>query len=378
MFFHIFSYRLKCLLRDKQTIFWTLMYPLLLATFFYMALSNINKGEVFKAIDIAVVDDSGYRNEQYFKNLINEVSKGNDRLFNLTVATEKEAKSLLEDNKIKGYIVVETPIKLIVNKSGMEQSIIKTFLDDYNQTVSTLSSILKNDPSRQHELFKFMSNRSKYVKEVPGTKSEPDNILTYYYALIAMSCFYGSFFGSRESTDIQANISPVAARINAAPLHKLKTFLYSMSASFIIQFVEMLVLLAYLYFFVKADFGQKTGYVILTTFIGSISGLTFGAFISAMIKKSEGIKTAVIIGFSMLGSTLSGMMYSDIKYIISENVPVLSYLNPMNLLTDAYYCLYYYDSMSRYFLNIGILCLFIVFFSLGTFALVRRRKYASL
>jgi ABC-2 type transport system permease protein len=29
MFAHIFIYRLKCLLRDKETIFWTLLFPLL-------------------------------------------------------------------------------------------------------------------------------------------------------------------------------------------------------------------------------------------------------------------------------------------------------------------------------------------------------------
>lgn len=80
----------------------------------------------------------------------------------------------------------------------------------------------------------------------------------------------------------------------------------------------------------------------------------------------------------MTGSFLAGMMYQNMKYIVSQNVPLLSYLNPVNLLTDAFYSLYYYDSLDRYFLNIAILSIFAIIFCAGTYLIVRRRKYASL
>jgi ABC-2 type transport system permease protein len=87
MFAHIFINRLKCLLRDRVTMFWTLMFPIILATLFNMALSNISSAETFKAIDIAVVDDANYQKDQYFKVVLNEVSKGDNRLFNLNVTS---------------------------------------------------------------------------------------------------------------------------------------------------------------------------------------------------------------------------------------------------------------------------------------------------
>lgn len=116
----------------------------------------------------------------------------------------------------------------------------------------------------------------------------------------------------------------------------------------------------------------------LTTFVGSVAGLSLGSIVSAIVKKSEGIKIAILIGVSMSGSALAGMMYQGIKYIIAKNIPILSYLNPVNLLTDAFYCLYYYDTFTRYALNIVLLCVFIIVFCLGTYFIVRRRKYASL
>jgi ABC-2 type transport system permease protein len=72
------------------------------------------------------------------------------------------------------------------------------------------------------------------------------------------------------------------------------------------------------------------------------------------------------------------MMYQDMKYIIATNAPIVAYLNPVNLLTDAFYSLYYYDTYTRYALNMGILGAFIVVFCAATYMIIRRQKYASL
>src|SRR5690554_6085951 len=104
MFRHIFTYRLKSLLRDRTTIFWTIMFPIILAVFFHLALSNLGKADSFEPIDIAVIDNVQYREDQSFSMTLEEASKGEDRLFNLKVVSEDEAKKLLEDGAIKGYI----------------------------------------------------------------------------------------------------------------------------------------------------------------------------------------------------------------------------------------------------------------------------------
>lgn len=378
MFAHIFLNRLKCLLRDKETIFWTFAFPLALALFFYLALSNIGKGDAFQGIDIAVVNDSRYQEDQYFRTALEEASKGDDRLFNLTLATGDEAKRLLDDNSIKGYIIDGTPMELVVKESGIHQSIIKSFLDNYSQTFGAVETVLKSNPQKYQEVIESLKDRKNYIKEVSGAGGKPDIVVNFFYTLIAMACMYGSFFGMRETTDIQADISPLAARINIAPVHKLKAFLSSMCAALLIHFIEMLSLLAFVRYVLNIDFGPRAGLVLLTTIIGSIAGVFFAAFVSAVVKKSEGIKIAVLIGVSMLGSFLAGMMSTDIKYTISRNAPIISWINPVNLLTDAFYSLYYLDNLYRYALNIGVLSGFTVLFSALIYLIVRRRKYASL
>lgn len=378
MFAHIFTYRLKCLLRDRTTIFWTMLFPLLLGTFFYLAFSNLTTREIFQPIDVAVVDNSAWMDNESFKQVLKDVSTGEDRLFNLTITSADKAAKLLLDKNIAGYITVDKPIKIVVGRSGLEQSIIKSFIDNYMQSYSAFESIIIENPTKIQLLIDNVNNHRTYVQEaiLPGGK--PDFIVNYFYSLLAMACFYGGFMGMREINDVQANISNVAARVNIAPVHKMKFFFSSSAASLLVQFTQMLLLLVYITFVLKISFGSRIGYVLLTTFIGSIAGLSFGAFVSVLVKKSEAVKTGILISVTMLCSFFAGMMQENVKYLISRKVPLLSWINPVNLLTDAFYSLYYYDTMTRYKLNMVFLLVFTLLFCSVTYSIIRRRKYASL
>lgn len=378
MFTHIFSYRLKCLLRNYENIFWMLIFPLILATLFYMAFSNLNSAEAFSIIDIAVVDSEQYRQDGNFRAALEKVSTGDGRLFNVSVVSIEEADKMLKNNQIDGYIVVDRQIKMVVSKTGFRQTIIKTFIDNYMHTFSAVSTVMSQAPDKIQQLLETIENRVNYVREVSTTSADPNNVHLYFYSLIAMACFYGCFSGMREVSDIQADLSPLAARLNTAPVYKLKAFLYNSFASVVVHFAELLILIAYVIFVLDVDFGSKIAHVIFTTLIGSITGFSFGAFVSAVIRKSEGFKTAVMISTIMVCCFFAGMMFQDMKYIIAVNVPLLSYLNPLNLLTDAFYSLYYYDTFTRYYTNIAVLLAFTAVFFTGTYLVIRRKKYASL
>ena len=100
--------------------------------------------------------------------------------------------------------------------------------------------------------------------------------------------------------------------------------------------------------------------------------------VSALVKKGEGIKTAILVVTSMAASFLAGMMNVNMKYIIEKNIPLLSYINPAALITDGFYTLYYYNTHERFFINIAILTVLSIIFCLTTYFVIRRQKYASL
>ena len=78
MFKHLFINKLKILLKNKSMLFWTLAFPFVLGTFFYLALGNIGEAFEMKIIPIAVVDNEGYQNNEVLKSVILGLSEKND------------------------------------------------------------------------------------------------------------------------------------------------------------------------------------------------------------------------------------------------------------------------------------------------------------
>lgn len=383
MFWHNYSYRLKCIVRDKVVVFWTLIYPILLSTLFYLAFSNLSSAEQFSKIKIAVVNNAEFQQNVAFQEAIKAVSHQDDiesiSLFDVRYTSKEEGDKLLEDDEIKGYIYFDNGIKLMVKESGINQTIIKGFIDDFMQTSSTINTILSKEPQAiQEGILKGIGDRMDFLKEVAPNKSAPDIVVNYYYSLIAMACMFGGFWGLKEVTSIQADLSSQGARVNVAPTHKFKVFMVFILAATTFQLLVIFALLIYLTLVLKISFGSQLGYIILTCIVSTVTGVTFGTFIASVVKGGEGAKVGILVASSTFMSFLSGMMYDKMKYIINTKAPILGYLNPANLITDCFYSLYYYDTYTRFYKNIVMLCGFIVVFSLGTYLVLRRQKYASL
>ncbi|MCI8519237.1 MAG: ABC transporter permease [Clostridia bacterium] len=100
--------------------------------------------------------------------------------------------------------------------------------------------------------------------------------------------------------------------------------------------------------------------------------------ISSLVKSSENVKIGMIIAITMLGSFFSGMMGITMKYIIDTNVPIINKINPASMITDGFYSIYYYDTLDRYFLNIGGLIIFSITMLVLAWSSLRRQKYDSI
>ena len=106
-------------------------------------------------------------------------------------------------------------------------------------------------------------------------------------------------------------------------------------------------------------------------------GVAYGACVGCIKVKSDFLKTGLLIFSGVALSFLSGMMVSSIKYTVTKAVPALAYINPANLIADAFYSLYYYSTFKRFFLNVGLLFVFAAAFSVIVYFVTRRQRYAS-
>lgn len=375
MFFTMYKYRLKHLFRDKITMFWLLIYPLLMATIFNLCFKNLLQGEVFEKINIAVENTSSISTD--IKNAMEK-----SELFNIKLVNSHEGKELLDSNHIDAFVTIDKNTglcELSFKKEGLNQSITKVFFDSYTQISSTISNIVKSGAVKSpEEVFSKIDLNKTYVENVPVNSSNNVTVI-YFYSLFAMTCFFCITLGVDISNEIQANQSNIACRLCIGPVNKFKILMSLLAGSMTFHIISIILTLLYMTLVLQIDFGSQLGLVFLIGVVGSFCGMSIGCSIGAAIVKKDGMKMGLAIGITLLCSFLSGMMNIEIKYHFSSKFPILSRLNPVGLITDGLYSLYYYgDTLDRYVSNIIILIIIGVIFSMASFLLLRRQKYESI
>ena len=380
MFWNIYCKRILGFLRNRETIIWTWVFPLMLSTLFFAVFTNIDADSRFREIPLGVVEDDAYLRDATFRAALESVTGGGEgALFDLRLCAERdEADALLEAGEIEGYVFLVDEIpELIVSDNGIGQTVAKGFLDSYLQTKSSAAALMQQGGYSAAQLHEFAQPVS-YTAEISLSSSPQTDKVNYFYALLALVCMYGGFQGLVTMTQMQANLSPLGARKTIAPIKRFRLMFYDLLGGFTIQYLCLLVVVAYIRFVLGISFGTKIWMLFLTCLAGSMLGVAFGSMITVMTKLGEQAKVAILITITMICSFLSGMMVGGINYTIAQKAPAVSWINPAARITDAFYCLYYYDTYDRYFLNIGIIIAMTAVMLAITALFVRRRQYESI
>ena len=394
MFINNFKYSFKVLIRNKGLIFWTFAFPILLGLFFYLAFSDIENKENFKQIDIAVIENKEFQNDEFYKEAIKELSDKNNssRIFNTKYVSKKDAEEKLKNKKISGYLeFTNDNVNITVNSSGVNETIIKYVVSELKSDRKIMNDLVRREviKSQNNSYDKIINYEEIYnnvIKILNEDNVKLNNIsnknLSYtmieYYTLIAMACLYGSMLSMYITNFKLANMNSVGKRTSLSPTSKTKLLLSSLLSSYLVQLIGLILLFIFTIFVIKVDYGNNLPLVIALSLVGSLSGLTLGVFVASKFKVSEGSKIGILISVIMLGSFLSGMMGITMKYVIDKNISIINKLNPVNMITDGLYSLYYYNTLDRYYFNIISLVIFSIIMMILSINSLRRQKYDSI
>ena len=378
MFFHNFKYSLKILLKNRMLIFWTFAFPIILGTFFNMAFSNIENSEKFDCINIAIVETQEFNDNEIYKNAFKELSQdGDNKLFNIKYVDEEKAKELLDNEEISGYLIYNGSSKIVIKKNGVNETIFKTAVDEINQSYGVINDLIQNDTSKIYSKIQDILKQSdSNIIDISSNKLSYTMI--EYYSLIAMSCMYGGILAMFVINQNLANMSNKGKRVSVSPTKKSTLVFSGVLASYITQILGILLLFLYTIFVLKVDYGQNLGLVILLALIGSFAGLSLGTGVATLVKSNDNVKSSIILSITMVGSFLAGMMGITMKYVVDTNAPIINKINPVSMITDGLYSLYYYPTLDRYWFDITSLLVFSGLLILISAIQLRRQKYDSI
>lgn len=376
MFFHNFKYSLKNAFRQKEFLFWILAFPIILGTFFYVAFNSMyEKESMFNKIPVAIVENT---ENTAFKEVIKELSSGEDAMSDSKFTDSQTALDMLKTNDISGIINVDSELSLTVSNDGIKQTIIKSFLDQYQIRESIIMETVNNNPQNVQSVIDAMSQEINCNESLSLSNGNMDTYIQYFYNLIAMAAFFGSISGLYIAINNQGNLSAIAARKCISPTNKLTSITASLLASFVAQVVCVSIGITYILFILKVDMGDKIPMVYLSGAVGSLTGVTMGFFIGSFGRLNQNVKMAISMSVTMLSCFLSGLMFGNMKAVVEQNAPIINKINPAALISDLFYCLNIYDDYKRYTEKFVTLMILSVIFTIGGFLLTRRKKYASL
>lgn len=376
MFLHNLKYELISSLRVKDLILWLMLFPIFLGTMFKAVFGSIyEKTTVFSAIPTAIVMTD---ENVMFRSVIDSVSEGDEPLLKATFADEEEALGMLKNGEVEGIIYAGEELTLTVAGKGIQETILKSFIEQYSVYESVIIETVENDPSRMQDVVAALKNDVGTCTQVPVTNGNTDQFIQYFYNLIAMVAIYGSITGLHITVSNQANMSPLGARRNCSPTPKSVSIAASLCGSFIAQSVCMLICVSFLAFVLRIDFGSRLPQVYLASIIGGMLGVTMGFFVGSFSRLSNSMKVGINMSVSMTLCFLSGLMVGNMKAVIAEKAPWFNHINPVALISDSIYCLNLYSDYRRFTVKIISMLIYIVLFSALGIILSRRKKYASI
>ena len=342
-------YQGKNMFRDITFNFWGLIYPIILAGFFYIAFSGITNAEL-ETINIGI--DKG----NPVVSILEEIE-----VVNVVMIEESEVATSLESEIIDGFIKAD--FNIIVDKSGLNQTVIKGISDQILQTISLGQSIVNLDFS---------------VDYLKNTRQQANGILVIFYSLIAMVSTYGVFPGIEAVALSQANLSNLGARINITPLKKSTLLISGIIVGLLINIVSNILLIFFLQYVLKLNLFTNLAYSSIFIILGNVFGISLGLFIGSSNKKSAVVKTMISIMVTLFLSFLSGLMSPDMKVLIEKNVPLLSRLNPIAIITNSLYKINLLENTKNLSQGMILLAVYSLILMSISYLFLRRNQYDSI
>ncbi len=390
MFWHLYKYRVKVLLKNKYLIFWQGIFPIILGTFFFMAFSDIAQmTESMEKIDVVITTEKSgeetaqdiVESNQAFSTFLNTMEER--EIFGITYATYDEAIELINSEKAVGALVIakndnSMDISLLFGGNGINQTIVKNVINTYKHGELIIKDAIENNPQSIEAVMNELYGEKNPNKDLSMNSKNMNTYNQYFFALFAMASMFGATYGMNNTEHCQADQSAVGVRRASSPTKKMMMVLSEYFAAVTIVELLFIILFLYLIFVLGVDLGNRYGLIALASFASSLLGVALGYFFGVVLKGKQSTKDGIQSAIIMFLNFLAGLMVGNMKFIIEESCPIINRINPAAIISDCFYSICAFDDMNMYVTSIISIMIWTVVLAVASVIILRREKYANL
>ena len=241
----------------------------------------------------------------------------------------------------------------------VNRAILESVATSYLQSEALIEELATHDPVALSDptTIENALGLSVSVREVSLTHAQPDSMVRFYYALLGMASIFAAQLAGESVWHLQPTSSAAGARRTVSSTSRMRLLIPTIGACWAISTTFLAIAFGYICLTAHIDFSGREGLCLVGIAASSLLSCGIGALVGALPGRMgsdsrRGILTALTCLLSLFAG-LYGEPTMELADTIAQALPAATWLNPVCLIRDLFYTVYYYDTLVPFSLRLA-------------------------
>lgn len=241
----------------------------------------------------------------------------------------------------------------------VNRAILESVVTSYLQSEALIEELATHDPVALSDptTIENALGLSVSVREVSLTHAQPDSMVRFYYALLGMASIFAAQLAGESVWHLQPTSSAAGARRTVSSTSRMRLLIPTIGACWAVSTTFLAIAFGYICLTAHIDFSGREGLCLVGIAASSLLSCGIGALVGALPGRMgsdsrRGILTALTCLLSLFAG-LYGEPTMELADTVAHVFPAATWLNPVCLIRDLFYTVYYYDTLVPFSLRLA-------------------------
>lgn len=241
----------------------------------------------------------------------------------------------------------------------VNRAILESVATSYLQSEALIEELATHDPVALSDptTIENALGLSVSVREVSLTHAQPDSMVRFYYALLGMASIFAAQLAGESVWHLQPTSSAAGARRTVSSTSRMRLLIPTIGACWAVSTTFLAIAFGYICLTAHIDFSGREGLCLVGIAASSLLSCGIGALVGALPGRMgsdsrRGILTALTCLLSLFAG-LYGEPTMELADTVAQALPAATWLNPVCLIRDLFYTVYYYDTLVPFSLRLA-------------------------
>ena len=241
----------------------------------------------------------------------------------------------------------------------VNRAILESVVTSYLQSEALIEELATHDPVALSDptTIENALGLSVSVREVSLTHAQPDSMVRFYYALLGMTSIFAAHLAGESVWHLQPTSSAAGARRTVSSTSRMRLLIPTIGACWAVSTTFLAIAFGYICLTAHIDFSGREGLCIVGIAASSLLSCGIGALVGALPgRMGSDSRRGILMALTCLLSLFAGLYGEptmELADTIAQAIPAATWLNPVCLIRDLFYTVYYYDTLVPFSLRLS-------------------------